>query len=318
MSQEVLDEINKKMEEMVEGRRYIIRQVGSLKVSIEELIEKLETTGVSGGGETDLTAITPLLEALNQEINKLRETQPEQLEGTLNEFRKSIMEVKNLITALKDEISKVQTSEVEVDLSEISRKIDEIKENITTKIEGITRKVDELDEKIMNLEGLKDAIDKIENIEGLFDKLSEIEKKISEMQSIEQTISTQEMDNLKEIVNKLTTIVLDLKAEVESTDESLNYGLKIIEENLKNELKGITTERITCKEEAINKIRKAIEEDQPAIKVYDSLLDLLYHTKKENRFDEKIHRILELIKKIRSLPENEPVADSLKEELLTL
>jgi hypothetical protein len=308
MSQDVLEDINKKMEEMIEGRRYIIRQVGSLKVSVDELLESIKTSGISGEDKEsiDFSGLTPLIEGLNEEISKLRESSSEGGSKEIEEIKSLLDEMKESSEKLTDKIDNIKLPEGTFDSEPIMNQFNEIQKSIEEKINEMKDVINELKEKTptaMENEGLDKIIDKIEKLnENVLGILNKEEK--------------EENSETKEVVNKLVGIVLDLKANVENIDESVNYGLKVIENNLRKELAGKSDKtEITTEKDVAKKIKESLDKDKNSMEIYDYMMDLLYYIKKENKLDHRIPGIADIIKELRSYSEEGKIEKDLKKKI---
>mgnify|MGYP005831105091 CR=1 FL=1 len=320
MSQNVLEDINKKMDEMVEGRRYIIRQVGSLKVSVDELIEKLGSGALkSGGAETvDLTGLTPLIQGLSEEIVKLQDKSLEKnIKESFDKMEELLKEIKDSTSTLQENISNVKVPEGGVNVNEIMDKIDEVRSESEDKISKVLDEIKGISERLMEVKAPEESVIK-ERIEGISAKILEIDSNLQKLLEERVAVKDTSSNGLKDTVNKLVGIVLDLKANIDESEETFNYGLKVIENNLKKELAGVSKSQISCEADAFEKLRSEVSGNPTNEEVYDTLLDILYHIKKSNKFDRRIAAILELIKEARTRKAESTIDNDLKEKLKEL
>ncbi len=304
MSQNILEEINKKMEEMVEGRRYIIRQVGSLKVSVDELIEKLKSGGVTGsaGGGVDLEGLTSVITALTEELGKL---QASNLEQTI---KTGFEELKELLAELKEHGPGAGESGVSLD--EIFNRFEALQSNI----DQLTRTVQSMLETVnAKLENIKPIGGSITGLDEVLEKLNKIDDSLTSL--IGKQSSVAELGDFKDAVKKIVAAVLDLRALIESSEENFIYGLKLIENNIRRDLAETGLKRVGCVEDAVEKLRESLEGEAVNERVYDALLDLLYYLKNTNKFDERINSILSFIRELKGRPPEGGLDNQLKEEI---
>lgn len=306
MSQNVLEEINKKMEEMVEGRRYIIRQVGSLKVSVDELIEKLKSGGLTpaAGAGVDVEGLTSVITALTEEVGKLQASNLEQ------NIKAGFEELKQLLSEVKGDVS--ETGESRVTFNEVVNRLENLQANIEQLTQTVQEGLDSVNEKLSTIKPGGETGTELNNV---LEKLNKIEEGLTSILEKQSVIGESETGDLKNAVKKIVSTVIDLRAVIESSEESFIYGLKLIENNIRKDLENIGVKRVTCVEDALEKLRETLEGGAVNERVYDALLDLLYNLKNTNKFDERINYILGFIRELRSKPLDERLDAQLKEEI---
>ncbi len=306
LSQNVLEEINKKMEEMVEGRRYIIRQVGSLKVSVDELIEKLKSGGLTpaAGAGVDVEGLTSVITALTEEVGKLQASNLEQ------NIKAGFEELKQLLSEVKGDVS--ETGESRVTFNEVVNRLENLQANIEQLTQTVQEGLDSVNEKLSTIKPGGETGTELNNV---LEKLNKIEEGLTSILEKQSVIGESETGDLKNAVKKIVSTVIDLRAVIESSEESFIYGLKLIENNIRKDLENIGVKRVTCVEDALEKLRETLEGGAVNERVYDALLDLLYNLKNTNKFDERINYILGFIRELRSKPLDERLDAQLKEEI---
>ncbi|WEU40101.1 MAG: hypothetical protein OdinLCB4_006430 [Candidatus Odinarchaeum yellowstonii] len=306
MSQNVLEEINKKMEEMVEGRRYIIRQVGSLKVSVDELIEKLKAgLGAPAAGGFDFEGLTSVITALTEEVGKLHASNLDEL------IKTGFEDLKNILSDLKGKAT--PSGESFAKLDELANRIENLQSNIEQLTQIMQKTVETFNEKLANITSSGEPGVKLNEV---LERLNKIDNSLSSLLEKKTELSEREPADLKDAVKKIVTTVLDLRAAIESSEESFIYGLKLVENNIRRELAAIGFKTVSCVEDAFEKLRESLK-DEPANEiVYDALLDLLYNLKNTNKFDERINAILGFIRELKSKPAESKVDPRLKAEIV--
>lgn len=256
MGQNVLEDINKKLEEVVEGRRYIIRQVGSLKSTIDELAEKI---GLSGGGDVasspDLGGIMPVLEDIAGQLKRISETEivPESVKDVGASYEKlaaSVGEIKEGIQVVKDLfpiISDIKTLLAEskgggTDTGEIKNLIEslerfkEIPEEIE-KISALEERIRGIEEGVKSLsslpkgEGLETSGELINRIASLEEKLerldiSDLKSSANELSGMGEIISTlrESFDRVSSAIESLTALrdeVTDMKSDLTAVTQNV-------------------------------------------------------------------------------------------------
>lgn len=221
MGQNVLEDINKKLEEVVEGRRYIIRQVGSLKSTIDELAEKI---GLSGGGDVasapDLGGIMPVLEDIAGQLKRISETEIvpesvkdvgaayEKLEASVGDIKEGIQVVKDLFPVISDiKTHLAESSGGGVDTEEI-KKLTESLERFKEMPKEI-EKISALEERIKGIEeGVKSlsSLPKGEGLETsgeLVSRMASLEEKLERMDISDLKSSANELSNMGEVISTL-------------------------------------------------------------------------------------------------------------------
>ncbi|MFX0097165.1 MAG: hypothetical protein ACFE7E_05345 [Candidatus Hodarchaeota archaeon] len=221
MAQNTMEEINKKLEEVVEGRRYIIRQVGSLKSTIDELAEKI---GLSAGGNVasspDLGGMMPILEDITGQLRKISETEIvpesvkdvgaafEKLESSMQDIKEGIQVVKDLFPIISDiKTALAESSGGQIDTKEIKKLTESLEDvkDATKKLEKISRleeRIQGIEEAVKSLaslprgEGLEVPSDLVSKIAGLEEKLEGFD--LSSLKS-----STEELENMGEVISTL-------------------------------------------------------------------------------------------------------------------
>lgn len=234
MAQNTLEEINKKLEEVVEGRRYIIRQVGSLKSTIDELAEKI---GLSAGGNvtssSDLSGMMPILEDITGQLKKISETEIvpesvkdtgaafEKLEGSIRDIKEGIQVVKDLFPIISDiKTALAESSGEGIDTGDIKKLAESLEEfkDLPKEIEKISR----LEERI---EGIEEGIKSLSSLprgEGpeissdLVSKITSLEEKLEGLDISSLKSSTEELGSMGEVISTLRESFDRVSSAVES------------------------------------------------------------------------------------------------------
>lgn len=263
MSQNTLEEINKKLEEVVEGRRYIIRQVGSLKSTIDELAEKI---GISAGGNvassSDLGGMMPILEDITGQLRKISETEIvpesvkdvgatfEKLEASLQETKEGIQVVKDLFPIISDiKTALAESSGERINAEEIKKLTESLQEfrELPKEIEKISR----LEERIQGIEeGIK-SLQSLPRGEGsevpseLVSKIASLEEKLEGLDISSLRSSTEELGNMGEVISTLRESFDRVSSAIESLavlrDEvaGMKDDLTTVTQNVSSLQKGI-------------------------------------------------------------------------------
>ncbi|MHA1238055.1 MAG: hypothetical protein ACTSSJ_02195 [Candidatus Odinarchaeia archaeon] len=300
MSEHVLDEINKKMEEVVEGRRYIINQIGSLKVLIEELLEKLGPTAELVGG-ADLTPVISLLEETNT-----------QLKGLIA----SSQEIKN-IKNLGEEFKKISDSVQS--LGEIKEFIDELRSTLSN-IGGSPEAVNELKNTILEqLTEIKNTIIELTKKEGGFQSSPEFAENFQELKN-ELNMVKSEISNFKDSLSAITKNLSDLQAQVNGIEEGLELKVKLLEDRILEFLEtGKTSKPKNIEEAAATLKNKIISENPTAGDILTLLTDIKKFLKETSPFHAGLDRITDIFKKIQEKYTVEDIVDDeLKNQVLQL
>ncbi|MEM2109810.1 MAG: hypothetical protein QW327_04915, partial [Candidatus Odinarchaeota archaeon] len=283
--------------------------------SVDELLEKLKSGGITqpSGGPVDTEGLSSVLTVLNEEIAKLQTGNLEQTVKTgFEELKGLFNEIKEAQTSLKEGLPGAGGAGVNV--SEVVNRVEELQSSV----ERINNQLQELASNInekLSKTGVSEGAVSSEKLEELITRLDKIDSGLNTILERETVSGEGEPDGLKEAVKKIVSAVLDLRAVVESSEESFIYGLKLIENNIRKDLSELGVRGVSCVEDAFEKLRNGLDKNGKNEEVYDALLDVLYHVKNNNKFDDRISVILGFIRELREKPPTDTIEGELKKKI---